>query len=229
MFSIFKRKKEPKPLKWEDITLGQFERMQRLDSRDENYLFNFAAIVFGFGIDDFSNLPLSEVNEYMARVQPLLNEAPQGDLSSITSNHYKMNGADYRLLGYGNEMTLAQYIDFQASYKTCGENMAEFLSIILVPMDKTYNEGYTRDDVAEDIRRYMPITDAIGLSRFFFRKWRKSVESSLTFSERVLMARLFKERKTLTEEERMDIDKALTGLRLQRKVMREQERELGFR
>ena len=66
IFDFFKKRKDEKaPIGWGDITLGQFQRMQKLDTKDEDYLFKFAAIAYNIDIDEFYSMPLDKVNEYM--------------------------------------------------------------------------------------------------------------------------------------------------------------------
>lgn len=106
--------------------------------------------------------------------------------------------------------------------------MAEFISILLVPKGKKYNEGYSVKDVVEDIKA-MPIGTAMGISRFFFLKWKRLSESSLTYTQRVLLQHLLRDRKTMTEDERTETEMALTALRVQRMKLQEMEREFGFK
>lgn len=229
IFDFFKKRKDEKaPIGWGDITLGQFQRMQKLDTKDEDYLFKFAAIAYNIDIDEFYSMPLDKVNKYMARIQPMLSEQARPTMEKINSPHIVLNGREYEITGYDGDLTLAQYIDFQSSFKTYMDNMAEFISILLVPKGKKYNEGYSVKDVVEDIKA-MPIGTAMGISRFFFLKWKRLSESSLTCTQRVLLHRLLRDRKTMTEDERTETEMALTALRAQRKQLQEMEREFGFK
>ena len=230
-FNIFKKKdkdknpKEKNPMVWGDITLAQFLKLQKLDmDKDkDDYIFKFAAIVHGYDYDEFERLPLSFVNECMQEIQPLLDKSPKAE--KINSHTLILNGKTYTIT---DELSLSQYIDFQAIFKDYQNNMAEFLSILLLPEGKQYNDGYSKEDVIKDIEA-MSIETAMGLSRFFFRKWKRSLLSSLTYSQRILTARMIKERKTLTKEQKMEMDMALTGLRLQRKQLQAMESEFGFK
>ena len=230
-FNIFKKKdkeknpKEKNPMVWGDITLAQFLKLQKLDmDKDkDDYIFKFAAIVHGYDYDEFERLPLSFVNECMQEIQPLLDKSPKAE--KINSHTLVLNGKTYTIT---DELSLSQYIDFQAIFKDYQNNMAEFLSILLLPEGKQYNDGYSKDEVIKDIEA-MSIETAMGLSRFFFRKWKRSLLSSLTYSLRILTARMIKERKTLTKEQKMEMDMALTGLRLQRKQLQAMESEFGFK
>ena len=207
-FNIFKKKdKEKNPMVWGDITLAQFLKLQKLDmDKDkDDYIFKFAAIVHGYDYDEFERLPLSFVNECMREIQPLLDKSPKAE--KINSHTLVLNGKTYTIT---DELSLSQYIDFQAIFKDYQNNMAEFLSILLLPEGKQYNDGYSKEDVIKDIEA-MSIETAMGLSRFFF------------------IARMIKERKTLTKEQKMEMDMALTGLRLQRKQLQAMESEFGFK
>lgn len=52
---------------------------------------------------------------------------------------------------------------------------------------------------------------------------------SLTYTQEVLIARGISERKTLTEEEKMDIEKAIVAITLQKRQLKEMEQEYGFK
>lgn len=228
MFRIFTLKTKKPPIGWEDITLGQFLEMKKLNTEDENYLFDFACIVFNIDREKFYNMPLDMVNRYMEKIQPMLSQESYPKTKEINSPYITLNGKEYEITGYDKDMTLAQYIDFQASFKTYMENMAEFLSILIVPKGKEYNVGYSKEEVIEDIKA-MPIGTALGISRFFFLKWKKLSMDSLTYTQEVLIARGISERKTLTEEEKMDIEKAIVAITLQKRQLKEMEQEFGFK
>ena len=225
-FNIFKKKdKEKNPMVWGDITLAQFLKLQKLDKDKDkdDYIFKFAAIVQGYEYDEFERLPLSFVNECMQEIQPLLDKSPKAE--KINSHTLILNGKTYTIT---DELSLSQYIDFQAIFKDYQNNMAEFLSILLLPEGKQYNDGYSKEDVIKDIE-VMSIETAMGLSRFFFLKWKRLSESSLTYTQRVLLQHLLRDRKTMTEDERTETEMALTALRVQRMKLQEMEREFGFK
>lgn len=213
------KKKEKKRMSWKDITTGQFMRMQSLQ-HDENYLFNAAAIAKNIDFDDFGNLPLSEVTEIMDETKFLVSETPK---PTKARDEYTLNGRRYVLTGRDGDLILAQYIDFQ-NIKDYERNIPQIMATILVPEGCNYNEGYRMEQALNDMEM-MPVCDAMGISRFFFRKYRRYVESSLTFSERVLTLGLMKEK---DKELKTQLEMALTGIQLQKKTLKEQAREFGF-
>lgn len=216
----FKKKDKIRRMSWKDITTGQFMRMQALQ-HDENYLFNAAAIARNIDFDDFANLPLNEVSRIMEETKFLVEETPK---PTKAQDAYTLNGRRYVLTGRnGDDLTLGQYIDFQ-SIKDYERNIPQIMATILVPEGCNYNEGYRMEQAVKDMEM-MPVCEAMGISRFFFRQSMRYVENSLTYSERVLTWRLMNER---DRDMKTQIHMALTGIQLQKKALKEQAREFGF-
>ena len=84
------------------------------------------------------------------------------------SSVYHLNGTDYKIIKKVNDITTAQFIDYQAIAKESGERIAEFLSIFFVPVGCKYNDGnYDRDKVVDDISSYLSAEEALGIANFF--------------------------------------------------------------
>lgn len=180
---LFKKKETPAPLKtgWEDLTVKDVLEIKgiaelQLASEDEKNL-RVASLLAGMDYDKMTEIPLDEVRKYMDNTDFLLS-APK---HSKVKRHYYVNGRKYRLLRNPIEMTVAQYLDFQAVWRDgFDKKPAEMLSIFLVPDGHEYNDGYDKDQVKEDMYD-MPIVEGLGIADFFTGRLAKSIRLGLTF------------------------------------------------
>lgn len=86
-----------------------------------------------------------------------------------------------------------------------GTMPAEFLSILLVPEGKKYNEGYDLSQAVEDIRNYLSVEDALGLTAFFLGLWRISMKQSMALLRRLI--RKGKKEGKMTEKQLNDLQR----------------------
>ena len=95
-------------------------------------------------------------------------------------NKYVINGRTYKLFKGNEEMTVAQYIDWQAIQADgFDKRPGEMLAIVLVPDKHQYNDGYDKDQQIEDMLD-MSVTDALGVCDFFTKRLSKSINLILT-------------------------------------------------
>lgn len=165
---------------WDNITVGDIlfmketEKLQMATEDEKNMM--VAARLAGIDYKDFIQLPLSEVRKYMDNTDFLF-EKPQ---PKKARNTYEINGRTYRFLKGADEMTVAQYIDFQAIQADgFDKRPAEMLAIFLVPDKHQYNDGYDKDQQIEDMLD-MSITEALGVCDFFTKRLSRSISLILT-------------------------------------------------
>ena len=84
------------------------------------------------------------------------------------------------------KITAAQFIDFQTLSKDVDTNPAAVLSVFLVPVGKTYNDGYDIAEVQRAIEDLLSVQDAMELLAFFFSKFVACLPASLTSSEKAI-------------------------------------------
>ena len=183
---------------WRDITIEKYERIAALQSEEITEIDLVAATV---AILD--NKTVREVEEMpyatlllKARGLRFLQQKP---IPSLVKKCYEINGTKYVPTLNPAEITTAQYIDFQVRATDAPEDLAGLLSVILIPEGHKYNEGYSTDTVREDIFKYFPIEDGMGLSAFFFTLWKKSICKLLRENKK--QYRLLKRKRSLTPEE----------------------------
>lgn len=202
MMKIFKRKRKALPkIHWKDITIAKHKAINEVYARyadaedDIMFIYDLTAAAYGKDEDWLNGLKVSEANDY-ANSLAFVNERPK---PRMVKSEYLLNGHKYRLTMNMQEISTAQYIDFQQMWDKADEMPAEFLSIILIPDGHKYNEGYDISDVVKDIENHMSVEDAMGMSAFFLRL----LEISMRRSVRQLKRMESKARKEglMTEEQ----------------------------
>ena len=175
---LFRKKKELKHIHWGDITIAQHKKILDLckDGDDDiMYLYQLTAIAYNKPMEWIEGMKISEANNY-ANTLAFINEKPK---PKTAKGYYTLNGHRYKTTMNLQEVNTAQYLDFQQLADKSREMPAEFLSIILIPEGKKYNEGYDLQTVVSDIENYMTVEEAFGLTAFFFNLLQISMRLSL--------------------------------------------------
>lgn len=177
LFDIFKKKKPvqfPK-ITWNDLTVEDLFKIKdieglQLSSDDEKNLM-VAALLAGIDYEEIVQMPLETVRAYMDNTEFLLHEPKP----IKAKRYYMIRGRKYKLLKNEMDMIVSQYIDFQAIYKDGFEKRpGELLSVMLVPEGHTYNDGYDKEQVVEDMYQ-MHVEEALGIIDFFIRRFIKLI------------------------------------------------------
>ena len=148
----FLKKEDPNIIdSWDKMPVGLLKDVHRITS-DENLSeddksLQAAAILARMPYDTLLNLPLDEAQELVARTA-FLYEKPEK--KKIRKN-YNLNGRVYVPLMSMEDMTTAQFIDFNSLINELDERLPEILSIFLVPKGHKYNDGYDKNTVVKDI------------------------------------------------------------------------------
>ena len=106
-------------------------------------------------------MPIKQLTEEFGKLK-FMESTPQ---AAKVKNTYKINGTEYVLTTNLQEMTVAQYIDYQVYIKNPQQYMQEMLTVFLIPKGKKYNEDYDVAVAAQDMGD-LPIEDAYGISFF---------------------------------------------------------------
>lgn len=199
-------------MNWGDITIGQYEKLTRIinEERGDDFTYKAIAVCFNKELDEVLEMNYIKVMQMARQIAPLSKNAPT---PSRAKSEYKLN-RKYKVTMNPNELTTAQYIDFQGIGNDYENNTPELLAILMIPDGHTYNTGYEMKDVVADIRDNMKVEDALGLSAFFLHLLKKSI----AVARRKMKLQLFKakhSRKT-TPEQREALEKVyqlLNGLK----------------
>lgn len=204
----FKEWRERRNEKWHiidnhhELSIGQYVDIIAI-GKDSGELIDKSTAVLkvltGWSEADIEGLPLSTYSALASGCGWLYEPIPPREVQR-----------DYRVGDYllrrtnADELTTAQYIDFQAYVKDTDKYIVELLSVLLVPYDKKYGVGYSVTDVQKHIRRYLPTDDAVMLVAFFLKQSEALISSTLhSLEEEVRNA------PTKTKEQKETIAKAM--------------------
>jgi len=199
-------------VKWNDLTIGQYERIYSIfkeDIDDEEKMIGVVTVVYGITEDEVMCQPLTRTMEMIASVEGL--KTSPDDVR--TRKRYRLKGKLYNVCVDADKITTAQYIDYQTYSKDWESNIAEVLSVVLIPRGKRYGEGYDVAELIRDIRESFPLGDALSIAKVFRYRWLKSIRRSLLCSEALMMGQKTLMGKGQTTEE---MERAITAVRSMR-------------
>lgn len=197
---------------WDKLPVGLLKDIHRITSdetldEDEKSL-QAAAVLARMPYDTLLNLPLDETQMMVARTA-FLYEKPK--IKKIQKN-YNLNGRTYRTLLSMDEMTTAQFIDFNGLMNDLDERLPEVLSIFLIPKGHKYNDGYDKNEVIKDISEKLMVTEALGLASFFTNAYKRYAMRTLLYSEVAMEVATMKAPKEMKPQTK-EIARALKRLR----------------
>ena len=152
---------------------------------------SIVAILTGLTEDEVLALPITDFTECCAKAKFIDLPCPETLIPSV-SKSYPVGGFNLVPVTDMRKVTTAQYIDFLSFSKDKEHNIVEMLSCFLVPKGMDYNEGYDILDVHNAIKEEMSVAEVLALLAFFFGSWTRSINSTLSSSER--MARRVKDK-----------------------------------
>lgn len=149
------------------------------------------AILNDMDVEDVLELPLGT---YHRLVQSLgfLTELPSPRQAPPTK--YKIDGVEYDVMLNIQDMTVAQYIDYQTFLKEGDKYIVELLSVFIIPKGKKYNEGYDIIEVQRKIRNTLSVVDAVTMSTFFLTLFQALISSTVRYSIKKLKRMMRKEK-----------------------------------
>lgn len=180
---------------WDKISINIFQQLRQrvdeveitgdkdIDAINQNVV--LLSVLCDVDEDTIATLDLSEVGKLL-KATDFLKEIPKVDIK----DNYIVNGKEYEVFRDIQNMTMAQYIDFQTLYKDGVEKHAkELVACFLLPKGKKYGE-YNIVEVVNEIGEYLPIADAHSIMFFFviaFRSLTKVMLTSLTKKMKKMM------------------------------------------
>lgn len=185
---------------WKDITIEKYEQIAGLGTEglgEIDLIAQTIAILDGTTVEEVEKIPYA-VLLLKARGLRFLQSNP---IPSIVHKSYELGGKKYITTLKPEDITTAQYIDFQVRAADNPEDLAGLLSVFLIPEGHKYNEGYSSEDVRNVIYKEMSIEDAMGVSAFFFALWKKSIHRLLRQTKRQYRQLRRKRNQTETEKE----------------------------
>lgn len=182
--------------KWSDVTICEYERIVDIikGTDDEiERLTGVISVLSGVDEDEIADMPIAEI----ARIGQKLDF-----LNSFTFN----KNATYKTLVIDGEtlvlavkdMSVAQYVDFQASWSAESKDLARIISICYVPKGKTYNKDYDIEELIEKIRNNVSIDKANSIGFFLLKKLNGLTAFTLRFLGAVSRYRAMKTAQAMT-------------------------------
>ena len=187
-----------KDLSWSDITLEQYMLIQEIKKQDSlDIMVELIKILFK--IEDPESLPYTEFLKYSDKLKFLGKEITRVPLKDT----YQINGTTYRLENNVMLFMTQQVVDWR-NYSKEDNNMHKLLSVVMVPEDHKYNDGYSIEKVQDDMLD-LDMPTVISLMDFFQKCWVEFIKVSRDYLTSQLKKTEIPEEKKKEIEEKMDL------------------------
>ena len=158
------------PTKWEDVTLGQFEKIMKLTGGDSKRVdvISLLCIMTGQDEDYINSLPASFVETLMAHLI-FLNDNPR--TYDTTSNEIKI-GNDLYSIHFLEELKFGEYVEVNESIKNDPLDYSSILAILCRKNGEAFDEDYVANKFKQrkEMFQQQPVTEIIPIIDFFFLK-----------------------------------------------------------
>ena len=167
---------------------------------DDELQVEILAVLNDCTADEVMNMPVTVYSESV-RKSMFLADKPK--VKGECPKHINLNGKKYYLMRKAEELTAAQYIDYQTFMKDKDPDskLGEILSIFIIPEGKKYAEDYDITEVINEIKEYLPISVGFNVCFFFRKKQLKSIKRTLIYLG--LMMKIWKHKMKTDEEKQM--------------------------
>lgn len=199
--------------KWSDITIAEYERIvETIKSTDDEIerLTGVISVLSGVDEDEIADMPIAEI----ARIGQKLDFLNSFDFNKNAT--YKSLVIDGETLVLAvKDMSVAQYVDFQATWSADTKDLARIISICYVPKGKTYNKDYDIEELIKKIRNNVSIDKANSIGFFLLKRFAKLTNFTVRFLGAVTRYRAMKTAQAMTGR-KMNLWKSflyITGLR----------------
>lgn len=155
--------------KWSDITIAEYERIVYIikGTDDEiERLTGVISVLSGVDEDEIADMPIAEI----ARIGQKLDFLNSFDFNKNATYKTLVIDGETLVLSTKN-MTVAQYVDFQATWSAESKDLARIISICYVPKGKTYNKDYDIEELIEKIRNNVSIDKANSIAFFLLKRF----------------------------------------------------------
>lgn len=155
------------------------------------------------------NMPVSEA-------KPLIEEVSKLLATNIPNNKYipdtiSLAKTEYIITKDLSKITTAQYMDYMSYIQEDTDKNVntfdKFLSIFIIPVGHSYNDGYNIKIVRADIRCCMSIVDCLSITAFFFHYYQRL----LKIFRRYLIWQTLKMRGITWKEKKIQIKTLISG------------------
>ena len=156
------------PIKWEDVTLKQFQEIERFyEDKDKDFDVREVLHIFtNKGIDEINALPLEFLEEIMSKMV-FLQEKPE---EKKPTNTVEINGERYTI-HTENKLKVGEYVGADTAMKGDKHNYAAILAILCRKDGELYDSKFENEVLEDRIRMWegVPVTDVLPLIGFFLQ------------------------------------------------------------
>lgn len=154
--------------KWSDITIAEYERIVYIINCTDDEIERLTGVISvlsGVDEDEIEGMPIAEI----ARIGQKLDFLNSFDFNKNAT--YKSLVIDGETLVLAvKDMSVAQYVDFQATWSAETKDLARIISICYVPKGKKYNQDYDIEELIKKIRNNVSIDKANSIGFFLLKK-----------------------------------------------------------
>lgn len=183
---------------WNNVTINKYFKIADICS-DESYSYlekniEITSILTDTPTDDIWNAKIEESTALMSNLSFLNNfEVPKFKMKKI-----KLPSFECTVNVDSSKYTLAQYTDYQTFVKLpLKEGMSKLLSVILVPVNCKYNDGYDIVMLQNEIENNLLFVEGQSILDFFTRTYVKLEKALLTYSAKMIQKEKDKTKKAV--------------------------------
>ena len=182
--------------KWSDITIAEYERIVDIINRTDDEIERLTGVISvlsGVDENEIEDMPIAEI----ARIGQKLDFLNSFDFNKNTT--YKSLVIDGETLVLAvKDMSVAQYVDFQATWSAETKDLARIISICYVPKGKKYNQDYDIEELIKKIRNNVSIDKANSIGFFLLKKLNGLTNFTVRFLATVTRYRAMKTAQAMT-------------------------------
>lgn len=182
--------------KWSDVTIAEYERIVDIINRTDDEIERLTGVISvlsGVDEDEIADMPIADI----ARIGQKLDFLNSFDFNKNAT--YKSLVIDGETLVLSvKDMSVAQYVDFQATWSADTKDLARIISICYVPKGKTYNKDYDIEELIEKIRNNVSIDKANSIGFFLLKRFAKLTNFTVRFLGAVTRYRAMKTAQAMT-------------------------------
>lgn len=157
--------------KWEDVSLKKYEALINfLNNSSELSDLDRTIEIYSILSDDpdksrdyLLNLEVDKLSFELNKISFIKDKYK----NKVPNTSYIIKGKEYTVQLNLNNMTTAQYIDFQNFYKDYNKNFKYIFLCFLIPKGKKYGEGYDVIELADELYDYISISVVTDIMVFF--------------------------------------------------------------
>ena len=158
------------PTKWEEVTLGQFEKIMKLTGGENKKgvdIISLLSILTGQDEDYINSLPASFVETLMAHLI-FLNDNPR--TYDNTASQIKIGGELYSI-HFLEELKFGEYVEVNESIKNDPLDYSSILAILCRKDGEAFDEDYVANKFKQrkEMFQQQPVTEILPIVGFFLK------------------------------------------------------------